>query len=143
MSDLIVALMLWASAITGLPPATVLPEIAVETADTLYARIHGEAPGARAATSEVLAVYDIRERTVRLREGWDRDNIVHVSILLHELVHHMQEASGTRYACRGELEAVAYDAQHRYLAEYGIEMGPALGLDPLFRAVVTSCPWGF
>lgn len=51
MSDMIVALMLWASSITGLPSANVLPEVAMETSDPLYARIHGEAPGARAAAS--------------------------------------------------------------------------------------------
>ncbi|MGE0253455.1 MAG: DUF6647 family protein [Alphaproteobacteria bacterium] len=143
MSELIVALMLWAAPVTGLPPAATLPEIAIETPATLYARIHGEAPGARAGESEVLAVYDLRERTIRLREGWNRDDIVHVSILLHEIVHHMQEAAGKAYACRGELEAVAYDAQDRFLEEHGIDMGPALGLEPLFRSIVTSCPWGF
>lgn len=138
MTELMTALMVWIAAATGLPPATTVPDVAYENKDTLYTLLYGKAPGAR-SFGEVLAVYDYPTKTVRLRKGWDEKNTVHVSILLHELVHYMQFESGRSYECRGDLEKVAYDAQRKYLAERGIKMERALDLDAMFLLIVTTC----
>ena len=138
MSELMTALMLWIAAATGLPPASSVPAVAFENKDTLYTLLYGKAPGAR-SFAEVLAVYDTSARTVRLREGWNRNDLVHVSVLLHELVHHLQLEAGLKYDCRGAMEKIAYDAQRSFLAEHGIDMAKALELDPMFLLFVNSC----
>lgn len=45
-------------------------------------------------------------------------------MLLHELVHHMQEEAGTKFDCLAEREREAYKLQARYVSETGVGETP-------------------
>lgn len=49
-------------------------------------------------------------------------------IIVHELVHHLQQASGKEFTCIAEKEAEAYDLQIKFVDETGVGDKP----NPLF-----------
>ena len=95
--------------------------------------------GASAGAGDVIALYDSSEHTILLPEHWTGATPAEVSVLVHELVHHMQAAAGRRYACPGEREAPAYRAQADWLAQTGGSLERDFGIDELFLKAVTIC----
>lgn len=87
----------------------------------------------------VLAAYHSSSQTIFLSDDWTGDEVVDRSILLHELIHHMQAAAGLEYSCSGLRERVAYEAQRKFLESQDVDIFEALGIDRLFYAVVTNC----
>jgi hypothetical protein len=63
----------------------------------------------------------------------EKSNILDQSILVHELVHHLQVVNHIQLECWGRYEAQAYELQIRWLRTQGIE-------DPyrLLRATKTA-----
>lgn len=86
--------------------------------------------GAETATVEAMYVQGI----MFLQTGFDLET--QSSILLHELVHHLQHEEGRQYACIGAAEAPAYRLQNEYIRETGIGKES----DPLWTVLVTRCP---
>jgi hypothetical protein len=86
---------------------------------------------------EVVAVYDDTTRTVYLPEGWTGETIAEQSVLVHEMVHHLQNLAGKKFACAGEREKPAYLAQDRWLRLHGLELEKEFDVD-LFTVVVLS-----
>ncbi|WP_397542327.1 DUF6647 family protein [Roseovarius salis] len=68
------------------------------------------------------AAYDLKTRTVYLVLPWDADDAFDRSVLLHELVHHVQLANRD-WPCPGAPEWQAYKLQDRWLRARGIEHG--------------------
>ncbi len=99
-------------------------------------------PGATSVSSgggtNIQALYDSRERTIYLREGWTGRDVGEISELVHELVHHRQQVGGARYGCPEQREAEAYAAQARWLALFGADLS-AVGVDPLFVLLLGTC----
>ena len=72
---------------------------------------------------------------------------VYRSILLHELVHHMQNENKTDFMCRGKKEEEAYKLQDKWLIENG-EKGimESLKLNDLYMIMLFTCTegmWGW
>ena len=65
--------------------------------------------------------------------------IIFVSVLVHELVHHLQEASGQRPACPAERERDAYALQERWLRRFGGSLERDFGIAPIFVLVAGVC----
>jgi Zn-dependent membrane protease YugP len=63
--------------------------------------------------SELAAVYDDANRTIYLSEGWIGVTFADLSILVHEMVHHLQNVGQLKYSCPHAREAVAFAAQER------------------------------
>ena len=79
--------------------------------------------------------YDLPNRRIILVRPWDPDDIRDRSVLLHELIHHVQ--LGNRdYACIEAPEWEAYKLQEAYLDEHGI----ASGFDWLQIYFQAQCP---
>ena len=66
-------------------------------------------------------VYDLGNETIWLVRPWDPSDPRHVSVLLHELIHHRQAVAGHWY-CPGAQELPAYRTQQAWLAELGLEL---------------------
>ena len=94
-----------------------------------------------AGQREVLATYDPWARTVYPREDWSGATPVELSILLHELVHHLQASAAQRFACPQESEELAYAAQERWLGQFGRSLHADFEIDPFTLLVVTQCAW--
>jgi hypothetical protein len=58
-----------------------------------------------------VAIYIDSERTLYLPKGWNGHSPAELSILVHELVHHLQSLGGKKFECPQAREEIAYDAQ--------------------------------
>lgn len=86
---------------------------------------------------EVVAVYDDSTRTVYLPEGWTGETTAEQSVLVHEMVHHLQNLAGQKFACAGEREKPAYLAQDEFLKLHGLDLEKEFDVD-MFTVVATS-----
>lgn len=54
-------------------------------------------------------------------------------------MHHLQNAADQVHACPGAREKPAYEAQDRWLEQFGTSLSGEFGLDPMTLLVRTSC----
>lgn len=142
MKSLMIALMMWIGANSTLPFTTEVPDIERVSAEQMH---YMALPGTSydpASTQQILALYLDTGEVLYLQDGWAPDNPRDVSILVHELVHHMQAVAGRKYRCRGEQEKEAYDVQERFLASIGRKIEDVIEIDRLFLFFVTTCQDG-
>lgn len=145
MKTLILALMVWASAQTGLPVPDRLPEITYADPCQME-RLYIGNPDLDCDSLRgfrIRAMYDPRIRRMVLPEAWRPDSLYDVSTLLHELVHHMQAEAGIRLAdveCIGrDIERPAYEAQIAFLEAAGVKAFDVMGLNGLAYVFLTNC----
>ena len=94
----------------------------------------------RASKSFTLhALYE--NSVIYLPTGWKPAGNREKSILLHELVHHVQRTNNVTVPCRGALEQEAYELQVRWLEEHG-EADPykLIGTTPFTVYMLYACP---
>jgi hypothetical protein len=86
-----------------------------------------------------VALYDGERRTIYLTEAWRGDTAAEVSILVHEMVHHLQQSGDMRFECPQDRERVAYEAQERWLTLSGRSLLQDFEIDPLTLLLRTNC----
>ena len=91
------------------------------------------------AGSNILALYDRKTKTILLKKSWNAESIVDRSILLHELVHHLQYENEIVDRCKGEIEQEAYEVQDEWLKQYGTNIFDALNLGYLYYLTIITC----
>jgi hypothetical protein len=89
--------------------------------------------------SEIVAVYDHETQTIYLPNGWQGATPSETSVLVHEMVHHLQHGAQLKHACPQERERLAYRAQARWLERFGRSLGSEFELDGFTLLVRTSC----
>ena len=89
------------------------------------------------AGANLLAVYDTARRIIYLPEGWSGTSAAETSILVHEMVHHLQNAGGLKYPCPAAGEKAAYLAQDLWLHRFGQDLETTFEID-LFTTLVRS-----
>jgi hypothetical protein len=127
MEALMQSLIIWISVMTGLPPSPP-PSVTYMTQPEMFEikQVVG-----------VAAFYDHNTETVVLPKDFDQLKTLDISILVHELVHHLQYRAGLDYECYGAREALAYDTQESYLEAAGLSLSLIIG--PLLRMVIVTC----
>lgn len=88
---------------------------------------------------DVFAIYDDVSRTIYLPENWTGKTPGEVSLLAHELVHHLQNVGGLKFDCAAAREKTAYRAQARWLELFGKNLADEFDLDPMTVLVRTNC----
>ena len=83
--------------------------------------------------------YNTIERTILLPAGWSDRTPAESSILIHEMVHHLQTEAGLKFDCPEEREAPAYEAQQGWLGRFGTGLAEEFGIDRLTLLVRTHC----
>ena len=153
MQTLLTVIVTWLSLNLGLPAINEHPRVefvsAAKMADVRYSRLTAIRPdGAAAGTGrsalteagrEVNAIYDDLTRTIYLREKWNATSAADISVLVHELVHHLQNVVGLKYDCPEAREKPAYQAQARWLELFGKNLADEFELDPMTILVRTRC----
>jgi hypothetical protein len=139
MESFVLGLMVWISSVSGLPLPEDVPEI--RRIDPARMATLAVGPGAAdpEAESGYLALYHADSRTVLLRHDWDMRDLRDRSILVHELVHHLQAEAGRDYLCKGEMEREAYEIQAVWLEARGAELFEVMNMNGLFLFAVTRC----
>ena len=66
------------------------------------------------------AFYSTSEHVIYLADSWNKDDLVDQSILVHELVHHLQIENKVQFGCWERYEAQAYELQIQWLRTRGV-----------------------
>ncbi len=88
---------------------------------------------------EVVAVYDDAMKTIYLPEGWTGTTPAEQSVLVHEMVHHLQGLGELKYDCPPAREQLAYAAQDEWLRLSGLNLADEFEIDPFTLAISTRC----
>ena len=88
---------------------------------------------------QAVAVYDDLNETILLPENWKGDTPAELSVLVHEMVHHLQKESHLRYECQGAREELAYKVQEKWLSLFGRDLASEFQIDPFTLKVSTTC----
>jgi hypothetical protein len=138
----------WVSHSFDLPPIDRLPRVQfVSSAQVTALRYRlpqpppaqaigqaGPDPGAGRA---VVAVYD--KDTIYLSDGWRGGSPADQSVLIHEMVHHLQHRAQLSYGCPQEREKLAYQVQERWLARFGASLQSEFEIDPMTLLLHSAC----
>ena len=89
----------------------------------------------------IVALYNHYTKTIHLPKYFDHNNSSHKSILLHELVHHLQYFNDKHKTvdCSAILEEQAYNLQEEWLEEHNVILEEHLQIGPFLRMWVTTC----
>lgn len=153
MQELLTLIVTWLAITFGLPATDELPRVAfvspAEMVDIRLSRVETAAEGSAMAeprlstppeaSQALYAIYDDRSRTIFLPERWAAESSRDVSMLVHELVHHLQNVGGLDYACAEARERPAYQAQARWLEIFGTTLFDEFEVDPMTIHLRTRC----
>ena len=142
----------WLAANFELPRATELPRVEyASTAKIAALRYNGVAVTASAdvtgsiarATFErtTVAIYVDAEKTIYLPDEWSGQRPAELSVLVHEMVHHMQNLAGIQYECPRQREKLAYAAQDKFLKLFGRDLEGEFEVNPIGVLVRSTCAY--
>lgn len=140
MKDLMILLTYFILVNSDLPAPASLPSVEHLPQAELEAMLYVADAGQKEVRARIVALYHKDKRTIYLLEEWSSESLPDESILLHELVHHLQNESGRQYPCAASREREAYDLQIRFLRDSG-DPDPlrTIGINDLFLLAVTTC----
>lgn len=144
MQELLTLIASWLVIIFGLPASDEFPRVVLaspaQMAEVRHNRLEAAAPdSAPDSFQDVYAMYDEQGGTIYLPAEWTVDSPADVSILVHELVHHLQHAGETTFACPQARERLAYQAQARWLELFDTSLSDEFGIDATTILVRTTC----
>ena len=149
---LLTAIVTWISANFELPPDYNHPSIKlVPAVQITFLRYKAFMPAQREVLSlqtetgqpsnsrEVVAVYDDLTKTIFLPDTWKGETAAELSVLIHEMVHHLQNSAGKKYNCAGAREELAYAAQDKWLNLFGRNLSTDFQIDAFTLNMSTAC----
>jgi hypothetical protein len=108
--------------------------------DWSHVTIGGNDPAVQAAfRPEVVAVYNDTTKTILLTDGWTGKNPTELSVLVHEMVHHLQNLAKLKYECPGAREKPAYLAQDEWLKLHGHDLETEFQVDKFTIVANSAC----
>ena len=133
MKELLVALMLWIGANTNYNTDFPLPEVfRMDKAPLEYQYFKGKIP----KDSDVHGFYHLKDKTIYIRGEYPLDHPWAQGLLLHELLHYVQDMNNTNFGCVAEMEKEAWPLQQKYLKEVH-EF--AWDYDKIWYMIISSC----
>ena len=147
MEMLLKVLVAWLSINSDLPAPDEFPRVEFALAEEMAAlHLSGAQTAGSSATlpqlglgHDLQAIYDDRSRTIYLLDGWSGATPAEVSVLVHELVHHLQRAAALKYDCAEAREKPAYQAQQKWLELFDTDLSAEFQMDPMTILVRTNC----
>jgi hypothetical protein len=153
MDALLTAIAIWISVNHGLPPTFDHPRIervpSIEMAGLRHKGLLSALRRTATAIQEqessfekrrdVVALYDDQTRTIYLSDKWTGNTPAELSVVVHEMVHHLQNAAGATYECPAEREKLAYQVQDKWLGLFDRSLEGEFEINGLALLVSTSC----
>ncbi len=147
MDVLLTVITTWLSVNFGLPAAADHPQVQFVDPTQLFAVHTSQLSADEIARmrsdgntfDDLVAVYDDRSRTIYLPASWSAASPADVSVLVHEMVHHLQRFDDRTFACIEAREKPAYAAQARWLEHLGTSLEQEFDLDPMSLLFLTKC----
>jgi len=148
--DLLASIVTWLSADFALPDNYSPPRIELVSPMKMAAvRYRGLGAGlqARVVSDEqwlekmrdTVALYEDNNRTIYLREDWTGSTAAEISVLVHEMVHHLQNLAGEKFECAQAREKPAYAAQKKWIEMAGLDFFQEFETDPVTLMLRTVC----
>jgi hypothetical protein len=88
---------------------------------------------------DVVALYDDKSETVFLPTGWTGATPAEQSVLVHEIVHHLQNVARLKFDCPMAREKLAYLAQDRWLERLGSGLEKEFEMDKFTLLITSAC----
>ena len=142
MEALLTAIVVWLSANFSIPTDFNHPRIEyAPQAKMVEMRVHAMHSATKSAGQipDVVAIYDDERRTIFLPEGWSATTPAQLSLLVHEMVHHLQNLSGEKFECPAAREKLAYLAQDLWLKQFGRSLESDFEVDKLTIVIKSAC----
>jgi hypothetical protein len=152
-SALLTAIALWISANFDIPANFTLPNVKLVPAQEITFLRYGAFTAAQqreianqerqtsgiANRRQAVAVYDDVNETIFLPDNWKGDRAAELSVLVHEMVHHLQKKNGFKYECPGAREELAYKVQEKWLSLFGRDLASEFQINAFTLKVSTTC----
>jgi hypothetical protein len=145
MEALLTAIVLWLSTNFALPASFDHPRLKFVSAAELSAPLRGRAEekqgsvSAAQTGSDIVSFYSNESKTIYLAEGWSGKTPADLSVLVHEMVHHLQNVGRLKFECPQAREEIAYKAQNQWLGLFGHDLEQDFQLDGFSILVKTKC----
>jgi hypothetical protein len=142
MEALLTAIVLWLSTNFPLPANPNHPGIKFVPAAEMIAVLNKYQPqrtDASEISSDILSLYNNESKTIYLIDGWTGKTPAELSILVHEMVHHLQNVGQLKFVCPEEREELAYQAQDSWLHFFGRDLERDFQMDPFSVLVKSKC----
>jgi hypothetical protein len=137
----------WLSQTFNLPLISAEPNLEQRSAEELVALRYGTLRGSvDSPTSAAPATPDPRstvavyvDNTIYLSKEWTGRTPADLSVLVHEMVHHIQNVGNIHDECPRAREKLAYAAQQRFLQIYERDLETEFEINPFTVLVNTTC----
>lgn len=86
---------------------------------------------------QVVALYDSKSKTIFLPDDWIGKSPADQSVLVHEMVHHLQNLAELKFECPMAREKLAYLAQDKWLGRFGMSLEKEFDVD-MFTVLISS-----
>ena len=112
MKEILTALMIWLGANTpfstnfDIPVVMFLPQ---EEMNSMYYKDNEH------EQKSLHGMYDQENDIIYLPDEWDRRSAWDMGVLVHEMVHYLQDMNEMKFACSAEMEKMAWPIQQFYL----------------------------
>jgi hypothetical protein len=133
---IITAMLLWIGANTGynvdIPHPTVI-KVSQSQLEQIYTHGNG-------MQGTVLhGFYDRKEHVIYLPDTFNPYDVWHKGVLLHELIHYVQDMNSAKFPCIQAMEGETWPLQKKYLLEMH---GVRWDYDALWFKLISSCHIG-
>ena len=132
MKEIITALLIWIGANSDFNVNMDVPMVVFLPQDQMEQRYFGDTEN----HGELHGFYDIEKNIIILPDTWDRRDPWDLSVLLHEMIHYVQDQNETEFNCTAEMEKDSWPLQQKYLLEIH---DFKWDYDKLWYLMVSSC----
>ena len=138
MKEILTALMIWLGANTPFSTNFDIPQVIFLPQEQMEQLFYGDQ---EYEADSLHGMYNRENDTIYLPDDWDRRDPWDLSVLVHEMVHYLQDMNNMTFTCAGEMEKMAWPIQQFYLKsrwDYDWDY------DELWFLVISSCsdPYG-
>ena len=138
MKEILTALMIWLGANTTLDTNHDIPKVVFLPQEKMEQIYYVDEP--EKLPNELHGIYDTDSDTIILRDTWDRRKPWDMGVLVHEMVHYLQDMNNVDFQCTAQMEKDAWPIQQKYLKDqhdYDWEY------DSLWYMVISTCSDAF
>ena len=111
MKEILIALMIWIGANTDYKTDVPLPVVEFKTQVEMESLYYGE----RKREGDLYGFYNLKKNVIILPDTWDSARPFDLGLLVHEMIHYLQDVNEIQFQCVAEMEADAWPLQKQYL----------------------------
>ncbi len=112
MKEILTALMIWLGANTPFSTDFDLPNVVFLPQEQMEQMFYGDN---EYEPDQLHGMYNKDLDTIYLADDWDRRDAWDMGVLVHEMVHYLQDMNGMTFNCSQEMEKMAWPIQQFYL----------------------------